>query len=107
MKKICQELIEKYQLQNHFVLTFLGRIAPEKSITVIIDALKKVVAINDNIRFLIVGGGPQLEELKNYVKDDHIESYVIFTGPQSGEYVPAHYHISDMFISASLSETQA
>lgn len=31
---------------------------------------------------------------------------MIFTGPQSGEYVPAHYHISDMFISASLSETQ-
>ena len=105
-EKICQELIEKYQLQNHFVLTFLGRIAPEKSITVIIDALKEVVALNDNIRFLIVGGGPQLEELKNYVKDDHIESYVIFTGPQSGDYVPAHYHISDMFISASLSETQ-
>ena len=84
----------------------MGRIAPEKSITVIIDALKKVVAINDNIRFLIVGGGPQLEELKEYVKNDHIESYVIFTGPQSGEMVPAHYHISNMFISASLSETQ-
>ena len=47
----------------------MGRIAPEKSITVIIDALKKVVAINDNIRFLIVGGGPQLEELKEYVND--------------------------------------
>ena len=39
-------------------------------------------------------GGPQLEELKEYVKNDHIESYVIFTGPQSGEMVPAHYHIS-------------
>ena len=93
--ELCQSLIEKYHLQNHFVLTFLGRIAPEKSITVIIDALKKVVAINDNIRFLIVGGGPQLEELKEYVKNDHIESYVIFTGPQSGETVPAHYHISN------------
>ena len=69
----------------------MGRIAPEKSITVIIDALKKVVAINDNIRFLIVGGGPQLEELKEYVKNDHIEPYVIFTGPQSGEMVPALY----------------
>lgn len=67
---------------------------------------KKVVAINDNIRFFNCWGGPQLEELKEYVKNDHIESYVIFTGPQSGEMVPAHYHISNMFISASLSETQ-
>nr|WP_317999998.1 RecX family transcriptional regulator [uncultured Faecalibacillus sp.] len=103
---LCQELIKKYHLEGHFVLTFLGRIAPEKSITVIIDALKEVVKINDNIRFLIVGGGPQLDELKEYVKNDHIEPYVIFTGPQSGKMVPAHYHISNMFISASLSETQ-
>ena len=57
----------------------MGRKAHEKSITVIIDAIKKVVAINDNIRFLIVGGGPLLEELKEYVKNDHIEPYVIFT----------------------------
>lgn len=104
--KLCQELIDKYQLEDNFVLTFLGRIAPEKSIKLIIDALKEVVIVNNKIRFLIVGGGPQLDELKEYVKDDHIEQYVIFTGPQSGNAVPAHYHISDMFISASLSETQ-
>lgn len=104
--KLCQELIDKYQLEDNFVLTFLGRIAPEKSIKLIIDALKDVVKVNNKIRFLIVGGGPQLDELKEYIKNDHIEQYVIFTGPQSGNAVPAHYHISDMFISASLSETQ-
>ena len=104
--KLCQELIDKYQLEDNFVLTFLGRIAPEKSIKLVIDALKDVVKINNKIRFLVVGGGPQLDELKEYVKNDHIEQYVIFTGPQSGNAVPAHYHISDMFISASLSETQ-
>lgn len=103
---ICQDLIRQYDLQNKFVLTFLGRIAPEKSIDVIINALKEVVKVNQNIKCLIVGGGPQLEELKSSVKDDDIKNYIIFTGPQSGQYVPAHYHISDMFISASLSETQ-
>lgn len=105
-EKICHELIKKYDLQNKFVLTFLGRIAPEKSIDVIINALKEVVKVNDKIKCLIVGGGPQLDELKELVKNDVISQYIIFTGPQSGEYVPAHYHISDMFISASLSETQ-
>jgi len=103
---ICNELIEKYDLYDKFVLTFLGRIAPEKSIDVIINALKEVIKVNDKIRCLIVGGGPQLEELKKSIEDDEIHNYIIFTGPQSGEYVPAHYHISDMFISASLSETQ-
>lgn len=105
-EKICNELVEKYNLHNKFVLTFLGRIAPEKSIEVIINALKEVIKINNQIICLIVGGGPQLEELKKSVENDSIFDYIIFTGPQSGEYVPAHYHISDMFISASLSETQ-
>lgn len=104
--KICQELLTKYDLHGQFVLTFLGRIAQEKSIDVIIHALKKVVEVNNHIKCLIVGGGPQLEELKESVEGDPISSYIIFTGPQSGDYVPAHYHISDMFISASLSETQ-
>ncbi|MBM6931619.1 RecX family transcriptional regulator [[Clostridium] spiroforme] len=103
---ICQQLKIKYDLQGKFVLTFLGRIAQEKSIEVIIHALKKVVQINPDIKCLIVGGGPQLEELIESVENDPISEYIIFTGPQSGEYVPAHYHISDMFISASLSETQ-
>lgn len=103
---ICQQLKIKYDLQGKFVLTFLGRIAQEKSIEVIIHALKKIVQINPDIKCLIVGGGPQLEELIESVENDPISEYIIFTGPQSGEYVPAHYHISDMFISASLSETQ-
>lgn len=105
-EQICQHLKEKYNLHGQFVLTFLGRIAQEKSIEVIIRALKKVVKVNNNIKCLIVGGGPQLQELIKLVENDPISEYIIFTGAQSGEYVPAHYHISDMFISASLSETQ-
>lgn len=105
-EEICHELIQKYDLEGQFVLTFLGRIAPEKSIDVIINALKEVIKVNDNIKCLIVGDGPQLEELKKSVENDIINKYIVFTGPQSGDYVPAHYHISDMFISASLSETQ-
>ena len=60
-----------------------------------------MVKVNKNIKCLIVGGGPQLEELKELVRDDDISQYIIFTGPQSGQLVPAHYHISDVFISDS------
>ncbi len=105
-EQLILKLKKEYNIENHFVLTFLGRIAQEKSIDVIINALKEVVKVNKNIKCLIVGGGPQLEELKELVRDDDISQYIIFTGPQSGQLVPAHYHISDVFISASLSETQ-
>lgn len=78
----------------------------KKSIEVLIDAMKEVIKENDNVLCLIVGGGPQLEELKELVKDDHISNYVIFTGPKPSNEVPSYYHLSNVFVSASITETQ-
>lgn len=97
-------IIDEYDLKDKFVITFLGRIAKEKSIDMIIDAIKKV-DVNIPFVLLIVGGGPALEELMNHVKDNGL-SNVYFTGPKDPRLVPDYYHVSDVFISASLSETQ-
>lgn len=104
--ELINQIKQHYGIKNQFVITFLGRIAKEKSIEVIIDAMKEIVKENDNVLCLIVGGGPQLEELKNLVKDDHISKYVIFTGPKPGNEVPSYYHLSNIFVSASITETQ-
>ena len=80
--ELIEQIKDKYGIKDQFIVTFLGRIAKEKSIEVLIDAMKEVVKENDNVLCLIVGGGPQLEELKELVKDDHISNYVIFTGPK-------------------------
>ena len=104
--KLIAQIKEEYGIKDQFVITFLGRIAKEKSIELIIDAMKELVKIDTNIICMIVGGGPQLEELKELVKDDHIGKYVIFTGPKPSNEVPSYYHISNVFVSASVSETQ-
>ncbi len=100
------KLIEKYDLNEKFVMIFLGRVAKEKSIESLLEMVAKLKQIRDDFVLLVVGGGNYLEELKNLAAEADIEDHVIFTGPQFGELVPAHYHISDAFISASLSETQ-
>ncbi|MDD3027873.1 MAG: RecX family transcriptional regulator [Erysipelotrichaceae bacterium] len=99
-------LIEKYNLKDKFVMVFLGRLAKEKSIESILDMVVKLKNVRNDFALLIVGGGNYLTDLKDMVEKEHISEHVIFTGPQFGELVPAHYHISDVFISASLSETQ-
>ena len=68
--------------------------------------MKEIVKENDNILCLIVGGGPYLDELKELVKDDQIEKYIIFTGPKPSQEVPSYYHLSNVFVSASVTETQ-
>ena len=103
---MIEQIIDKYGIKDQFIVTFLGRIAKEKSIEVLIDAMKEVIKENDNVLCLIVGGGPQLEELKELVKDDHISNYVIFTGPKPSNEVPSYYHLSNVFVSASITETQ-
>lgn len=105
-KELIAKIKEQYGIKDQFVITFLGRIAKEKSIEVLIDAMKEIVKVNDNVLCLIVGGGPQLDELKELVKDDHISKYVVFTGPKPGYEVPSYYHLSNVFVSASVSETQ-
>ena len=104
--ELIEQIKDKYGIKDQFIVTFLGRIAKEKSIEVLIDAMKEVIKENDNVLCLIVGGGPQLEELKELVKDDHISNYVIFTGPKPSNEVPSYYHLSNVFVSASITETQ-
>lgn len=101
-----EKIKKQYNLDDKFVITFLGRIAPEKSIEVVIEAIKEVVKKKSNVVCLIVGGGPQLDELKELVKKDEIEDFIIFTGPQPAPMVPSFYHVSNLFVSASISETQ-
>ena len=55
---------------------------------------------------MVVGGGPQLDELKEYHQKHPSASHVYFTGPKPAEEVPNYYHASDLFVSASMSETQ-
>lgn len=99
-----EKIVNEYDLSDKFVITFLGRIAKEKSIDMIIDAVSKINSKKEFV-LMIVGGGPSVEELKTYAASKNIKN-IHFTGPKDPVYVPDFYHISDVFVSASLSETQ-
>ena len=92
-------------LPNQFVFGYIGRTSPEKSIPVIIRSFSRL-KYNENAVLLIVGGGPQLEELKEYAIALGVKNKVIFTDFIDIERVPMYYHICDIFVNASKSETQ-
>lgn len=103
---LVERLKKEYDVENKFVITFLGRIAQEKSIDVIIRSIEQLATIRKDFKCLIVGGGPSLEELIKLVEEDGLTEYIHFVGPKDSSLVPAHYHLSNVFVSASLSETQ-
>lgn len=86
------------------VITYIGRIAQEKSIDIPIQGFRYVD--DPHIKFMIVGGGPQLDELKAMAKSYHLEDKIIFTDKKAPDDIPTYYACADCFVSASLTETQ-
>lgn len=107
--RIEQQKVEEVRLEygiqkDDFVIVFVGRIAQEKSIDIPIEGFRYIK--NKKIKLMVVGGGPQLEELKQLVSKYQLEEQVVFTDKKSSEEVPIYYSCADAFVSASLTETQ-
>lgn len=88
------------------VIAYVGRIAEEKNISEILMLFKKSIEIFKNVKLLIVGGGPYLEQLVNQVKELNIIDSVIFTGMVAPKEIYKYYKIAEIFVTASTSETQ-
>lgn len=93
-------------IKDNKVILFVGRIAKEKNINVIIKSMKDIIEHRKDVTLLIVGGGPELENLRKLTIKENIDEYVIFTGEIPWEEISSYYHLGDVFVSASTSETQ-
>ena len=98
---------ESYGITNNdFLCVYIGRVAEEKSIDVLIDMFSKIN--NTNYKFMIVGKsyGSIGDKLKEQAKNLGIEDRVIFVGEIPHDNVAIYYQIGDVFLNASISETQ-
>ncbi len=99
------EIKKQYGItQEDKIVLFVGRIAAEKSIDIQIKGFQYVK--NEHVKLMIVGGGPQLEQLKQLTCDLNLQDKVIFTDRVDRLEIAHYYACGDCFVSASLSETQ-
>ncbi len=92
--------------RDDFVLINLGRIGAEKNIEELIGGTAMLISELQDLKLLIVGGGPSAEDLKKLSLQLGISDRVIFTGMVDPSLVQYYYHMGDVFVSASTSETQ-
>lgn len=102
---IINELKDKYNLHNKLVYIYLGRVSKEKSINVLVDAFHKLEKSDKRI-FLICGFGPEEENLKKQIKNLNLENEIIMVGKIGDNCTQHYYHLGDIFLNASTSETQ-
>ena len=88
------------------ILLYLGRVSDEKDIDQVIRNLEALLKRDAKTRLLVVGDGPAREDLEALTAELGLGDKVYFAGQKPWDTIADYYHMSDLFITASQSETQ-
>ena len=99
-EKYSYSIRNQYASDNEVLLLYVGRIAPEKELNVLINTVKILNSKNLSFKLLVVGDGPQLKELTSL----NIEN-IMFAGYKGGDDLHKIYASSDIFVFPSSTET--
>ncbi len=92
--------------KNDFNIIFVGRIAQEKNIELLLNGQKLINEKNKKINLIIIGDGPDMDNYKSMSKSLGIDNNVFFVGKVPWEDIPKYYRAANVFATASTSETQ-
>jgi 1,2-diacylglycerol 3-alpha-glucosyltransferase len=101
------EIRGKYGIKdNEVVMITASRVVKEKNIGFLVRALEIIRKTNQNAKLMIIGEGGEREALESLAKELNVEGDVIFTGLLDKDDMMGHYEAGDIFVFASLTETQ-
>ena len=92
--------------KDDFVILYVGRLAQEKNVELLIKSQVDIVKKNKRAKLVIVGSGPDYEKYIELATDLKIKNNIIFTNAIPWEEMPNYYNIANVFVTASTTETQ-
>lgn len=96
----------RHGLEDAEVVLHVGRVAPEKHVDLLVEALPLLRRRRPRARLLVVGTGPALSHCRRLAARRGLEEEVLFTGFVPDEELPAYYGAADALATASPFETQ-
>ena len=106
-KDKVKELKRIYNIsKDDLTIIFVGRLAKEKNIEFLIRNHEELVKYKKNIKLLIIGDGPDMEEYGELIKTLKLQDNVILGGKVPYVDIPCYYQLADIFVTASTTETQ-
>lgn len=98
-----QNLKSKYQLNNRYVIGFVGRLLPIKNVFILPKIFKKLQENIEDVSFVIVGDGELANRLQNAMKKNAINR-CHFLGKIDPKEMPKIMNCLDVLILPSLNE---
>ncbi|WP_460312540.1 TIGR04063 family PEP-CTERM/XrtA system glycosyltransferase [Aliiglaciecola aliphaticivorans] len=93
-----ESLENQYQLKDKVVLGFLGSFYGYEGLDLIVAAMPKILQSIPNAVFLLVGGGPQEQNLKNKINQLGLQKHVIMPGRVPHSEVDKYYSLVDLLV---------
>ncbi len=95
-----------FGLEGKEVLLFVGRLAREKGLDLLLQAFTLIQEQRPGVRLLLLGRGPYEDALKAKLAKLGFKDFVILAGAVPYEDVPDYYAAADLFVFPSTTETQ-
>lgn len=90
--------------QEDVLLIYVGRLGPEKNLQFLLRAFAGAAQAYDHIGLLLVGDGPEKDNLQDRVQYMRLKEKVKFTGLVPYEHLPSYLAMVDGFVTASVTE---
>lgn len=101
----CSKRDAKLNLSGSLIdcstVLFVGRVCSVKNLPLWVEVASIVSSSITNVRFIVVGDGPEMLSLKQKINDLHLQSKFILFGTQSHELMPTFYAAADVFLLTS------
>jgi glycosyltransferase involved in cell wall biosynthesis len=89
--------------KEDFVIAFVGNLAPWQGVNILIESAFQLLTYEENIKFLIVGGGGVKYSVEKRVFDSGHEKKFIFTGMMNYEDIPVLINMADICVAPFIS----
>jgi phosphatidylinositol alpha-1,6-mannosyltransferase len=88
---------ERHGLGNAPVICCVSRLTLRKGQDVVTRVLPRIAEEVPDVRFLVVGAGPDYERLRSLARRKEVEDRVVFAGEVPYEELPAYFRAGDVF----------
>ena len=98
------DIKQKYNISNQKVLLSVQRLSSRKGLKYLLQAIPEIITHIKDIMFIIIGKGPEEQNLKNIALKLNIRNHIVFVGFIPDEELPSYYAAADLFVLPTLYE---
>ncbi len=91
-------LVGSLGLTDKVVLGFIGSFYAYEGLLLLLDALPTIIQQQPNVRLLLVGGGPQQEQINRKINELGLQDWVVLPGRVPHQDVQRYYNLVDIFV---------